>query len=130
MEINKIVARYKGGIIKKGTTSDFFPNKNLFHIKLLNGEIMDINVEELKSIYFVKDFEGDKDRNDMYNDVVPGGGRKIRVEFSDGETLIGYSQGYSPNRQGFFVVPADTNSNNERIFVVSSATKSVTFISS
>lgn len=125
---NKVVARFKDGTIMKGATSDFFPNKKEFHLILLNGEIVPIDVENLKAIFFVKDLEGNKDRKEEYADVVPGGGRKVRIEFNDGETVIGFSQGYSPNRQGFFVIPADKKCNNERFFVVASATRKVSFI--
>ena len=128
MVINKVVARFKNGTIKKGTTSDFFPNKILFRLQLINEEVLEIKVEELKAICFVKDFQGDKNYKDTYNDVVVGGGRKVQVTFMDGETLIGYTQGYSPNRSGFFVVPADLQNNNERIYVITSATEKVSFL--
>ena len=49
----------------------------------------------------------------------------IRVTFSDDEIIVGYSTGYSPNRQGFFMISADKGGNNERIFVITSATKKV-----
>jgi hypothetical protein len=128
MILNKVVARFKDGTLMKGTTVDFFPNKLGFHLTLINGEIVEINVENLKALFFVKDLDGDKVHNEEYVDAVPGGGRKVRIEFLDGETVIGFSQGCSPNRQGFFVVPADRKSNNERFFVVASATRKVSFI--
>ncbi|MEW6600092.1 MAG: hypothetical protein AB1499_03900 [Nitrospirota bacterium] len=125
---NKVVARFKDGSLMKGTTGDFFPNKKEFHLTLLDKQIITITVEDLKALFFVKDFEGNKDRNEAYTDVVPGGGRKVRIEFTDGETIIGFSQGYSPNRPGFFVIPADTKSNNERFYVVTSATSKVSYL--
>jgi len=128
MQINKIVARFKNGNIMKGTTGDFFPNKALFHLQLATKEILEINIEELKSVFFVKDLEGNKDRKDEYTDDIPGGGRKVQVEFSDGEVLIGYTQGYSPTRNGFFVVPADIKNNNDRIYVIASATEKISFL--
>jgi len=126
--VNKVVARYKNEKVIKGQTSDFFPNKNTFHLELLNGEIIEINIEQLKSLFFVKNLIGDKDHKDTYSDSIPGGGRKLEVLFQDGEKMVGYSQGYSPNRPGFFVIPADKGQNNERVFVVTSATKKVTFL--
>jgi hypothetical protein len=50
------------------------------------------------------------------------------VKFSDGESIIGYTLGYSPDRQGFFMTPADSKSNNQRIFVVKSASEKIEFI--
>jgi hypothetical protein len=126
--LNKIVARFKDGKLMKGTTSDFFPKKNTFHINLKNGEIVSIVKEELKALFFVRDFEGNKTHKEIYTDVVPGGGRKVMVEFNDGETIVGFSQGCSPNLEGFFLIPADTKSNNERIHIVTSATNKMTFL--
>jgi len=128
MTPNKVVARFKDGTMMKGTTADFFPNKNVFHLIVANGETLTVNTDQLKAIFFVKDFEGDKERKEIYGDIIPGGGRKVQVTFNDDETLTGFSQGYSPDRPGFFVTPADTKSNNERIFVITSATKKVTFL--
>lgn len=128
MEQNKVVVRFKDGNIMKGKTADFFPTKKNFHLELLNGEIVVIDVEHLKAIFFVRDHIGDKDRKDIYIDMIPGGGRKIQVRFFDGETIIGYTQGYSPDRMGFFILPADKGSNNQRIFVLTSATEKVEFL--
>jgi hypothetical protein len=36
--------------------------------------------------------------------------------------------GYQPNRSGFFLVPADPESNNERCYIVSAAVKKVEFV--
>lgn len=128
METNKVVVRFKDGTIKKGSTNDFFPNKAIFHLKSATGEVLDIHTEDLKSVFFVKNYQGDKERRDDYSDAIPGGGRKIQVTFFDDEILIGYSQGYSPNRSGFFITPADLKNNNDRIYVITSATKKVTVL--
>ena len=125
---NMVVARFKDGTLLKGHTSDFFPNKAGFHLECTDGEIVEINTEKLKSLFFVKDLTGDNGRVDTYDEVIPGGGRKIQIRFTDGETLIGYSQGYSPTRQGFFILPANKNSNNERIYIIKSATEKVIFL--
>ena len=123
---NKVIARFKNGTLMKGQTTDFFPNKT--NLELPSGKVVDIETEQLKALFFVKDFEGDKNRKDSYNDAVPGGGRKVQIKFKDGESVIGYSQGFSPDRPGFFVIPADMQGNNERIFVITSATEEVTFL--
>jgi hypothetical protein len=128
MMLNKIVARFKDGKLMKGTTSDFFPNKKIFHVNLISGEIVSIVKEELKALFFVRDFEGNKTHKEIYTDIVPGGGRKVMVEFNDGEIIVGFSQGCSPNLNGFFLIPADIKSNNERIYIVTSATKKMTFL--
>jgi hypothetical protein len=50
------------------------------------------------------------------------------VVFKDEELLVGTTQGYQPGRPGFFVYPADTQSNNERCYVVSTAAKEVSIL--
>jgi hypothetical protein len=128
MEANKVVVKFKDKKLLKGTTSDFFPNKNQFHLKIQDGQILDVQVEDLKAIFFVKDYDGNKDRKKSYEDELTGTGRKMQVDFSDGETIIGYTLGYSPDRQGFYLTPADEGGNNIRIFVVKSATNNVSFL--
>ena len=125
---NQVVIKYKNGTLSKGKTSDFFPNKNEFHLEDISGEINKILVEDLKAIFFVKSFDGNKNHKDNYNDEIAAGGRKVRVSFVDGETVIGYTLGYSPDRPGFYLSPADLKSNNERIFIVKSATKHINFV--
>lgn len=124
-----IVVRYQDGAIVKGTSSDFFPNRDTFHVTDLETlETKPVAVANLKAIFFVHTFEGNpehKDRNDIER---AGLGRKIHVEFTDGETMVGYTSGYSPDRKAFFVFPADPESNNDRVFVVTSATKDVSFV--
>ena len=128
METNKVVVRFKDGSLLKGKTNDFFPNKTSFHLETLNGETRQIEVEKLKAFFLVKDFEGNKNYDEDYKDEISGTGRKIMVTFSDGESIIGYTLGYSPDRQGFFMTPADLKSNNQRIFVVKSASEKIEFI--
>ncbi len=125
---NKIVVRFKDNQVLKGVCNDFFPNKSHFHLQTIDGEVVEVEVEQLKAVFFIKDFAGDKHLKERYADTIPGAGRKMKVDFADGETVIGFSLGYSPDRKGFFLTPANKASNNERIFVVSSASENVAFI--
>ncbi|MBN2283635.1 MAG: hypothetical protein JXO48_07070 [Deltaproteobacteria bacterium] len=129
MKKNKIVARYKDGSILKGQTVDFFPNKSTFHVEPLDGTaVKEMQIEDLKAVFFVKDFEGNREHKKSYTDTVVGGGRKIKITFFDGEEIIGFTLGYSSERQGFIVTPADLKGNNERIYIVKSATKTIEFL--
>ena len=128
MEPNKVVVKFKDNTVAKGKTNDFFPNKTQFHLEEMNGEIVEISIEDLKAVFFVKDFKGNKNHDDNYNDEIAAGGRKLKVRFFDGETVVGYTLGYSPDRQGFYLTPADLQGNNERIFVVKSATEKIEFL--
>jgi Family of unknown function (DUF6982) len=127
------VARYKDGRVMKGFTNDFVPNRPFFHLSLADSsdsKPLMVQIQELKAVFFVKDFKGDSSHKDS-KDFTPGKplmGRKIRVLFRDGEELIGTTQGYQQGRPVFFLVPADSQSNIERCLIVASATKEVAFI--
>lgn len=125
---NKVVVRFRDGSLLKGTTSDFFPNKNNFHLESESGDISAVSVDQLKAIFFVKDFTGNKEHVETYADALSGCGRKMKVTFSDGEIIVGYTLGYSADRQGFYLTPAETKSNNERIFIFKSATDNIEFL--
>ncbi len=126
---NQVVVHYMDGKVVKGITGDFFPNKNAFHLQDNDsGEMTQINAQNLKAIYFVKSFEGEESFIEQKDLVRTGYGRKIQVSFNDGEVQYGYTQGYSPNRSGFFVTPCDEGSNNIRIFVMTAATEKIQFV--
>ena len=127
--MNSIVIHTIQGGIVKGSTGDFRPNQEKFHIMLENGEVSAMSVQKLKAVFFVKDLTGDSDREDSYEDTVPGGGRKVQVTFRDGEVIVGFTTAYSSQRLGWFLVPADAGSNNLRIFVVNAAIAGVEFLS-
>ncbi len=131
---NKIVVRYQDGSVKKGVTNDFFPNKDVFHLMPMDAlpgtQPMKVSIQDLKAVFFVKTFEGNPQYNDKkdFDAVKTAVGRKLKVLFKDGEVLVGTTHGYQPGRSGFFIVPADPQSNIERCFVISAATKDVSFI--
>jgi len=131
---NKIVLRYQDGRVMKGFTTDFMPNKDIFHLLPMNAppssKPVPVMVQEFKAVFFVKDFMGDPMYHDKkeFEPAKPISGRKIKVVFKDGELLIGTTQGYQPGRSGFFVFPADSKSNIDRCYVVASATRAVSFV--
>jgi hypothetical protein len=114
----------------KGYTQDFFANKDRFHLFPTNkpdSPGVDVFVKDLKAIFLVRDFVGNPqyvERKRYINGEKPSG-RRLEVTFRDGELIVGSTLGYDRNRPGFFVLPADPNSNNVRIFVVASAVKQV-----
>ena len=130
---NKVIARYKDGRMVKGFTLDFSPTKSIFHIaapKGQNGEsTYEIETEELKAIFFVKSLNGDKEYKEKkkFEEVESSHlmGLKVQVEFRDGEIIRGKTMVYKGNKKGFFIFPVDPLSNNERIYVVSSALEKV-----
>ncbi|MBN2619568.1 hypothetical protein JXB22_00645 [candidate division WOR-3 bacterium] len=133
---NKIVARFIDGRIARGSTTDFMPNRDIFHIVSKEegkNKSTAIKMAELKAVFFVKELEGlDKDRPVIKRDFDDVGdkkliGKKVKVTFLDGEELLGLTLGYSPQRRGFFFTPIDPESNNERVFAVLTAVKDIEF---
>jgi FMN phosphatase YigB (HAD superfamily) len=132
--INKVVVHYVDGRIEKGYTSDFQPQKEMFHL-VIDEEGREkskpVKIDDLKAVFFVKELKG------KYQDVPETKktfedeefkdkklvGKKIKIVFTDGEVLYGITFGYSQQRRGFFFNPLNPESNNERIFAVWSAVK-------
>ena len=130
MDQNRVVARYQDGRAVKGTTQDFFPNRPMFHVQSVDGSrAIEVHVRELKAVFFVKELDGQPGRKDLRGFLdAPGEnphGKKIAVRFKDNELLCGYSLSYLPDREGFFVFPSDSASNNLRIYVIIAATAEV-----
>ncbi len=50
---------------------------------------------------------------------------KVAARFKDGEIICGYTDHYTPELQGFFLLPASSNSNNRRAYVFTHATDKV-----
>jgi len=129
--LNLIVARYRDGRTVKGTTYDFGPQKKGFHVVPLGEEgkkVSEILFSDLKAVFFVKSLEGRQDHplgKEVEEKPEPGGPMKVKITFLDGETLVGTTQGYTLEREGFFIVPLEEDSNNLRIFVISKAVKQV-----
>jgi len=91
------------------------------------GETMFVALTQLKAVFFVREFEGDRSRVDRHEFNNAQYGRKVEVTFDDGEVLRGTTLAYRDGT-GFFVQPADAGSNNMRVFVSPSASLQVRFL--
>lgn len=128
-----VVLHFKDGRLLKGFTHDFTPMKDAFHLTSEQskdrGSEYEINCADLKAIFFVKTLEGNKDyvEKKRFDEVDTSGlkGLKIKAEFLDGEIIRGISLGYSKSSKGFFIIPVDPESNNERIYVIADALRNV-----
>ena len=129
----KVVLKYKDGKIIKGWVEDFRPDRESFILHPLieysEEERLETKFDSLKSVFFVKDFLGDKNYKkvrtfDVDLKITPSQ-RKLIINFKDGEHLYGTSHSYGRYKIGFFVYPVGPKDNNERIFVIHSAAMSV-----
>jgi hypothetical protein len=126
--------------VTKGFSRDFDPARDSFHLVRREGQVaasQEIRLEDLKALFHVKTW-GRKDKHTGMAAGFPaakraskgGGGPLVTtvIEFYDGEKIFGYSLDYDPNRQGFYVVPADPTDNNRTIYVVHSALVNIQFV--
>lgn len=129
MNGSAVVARFTDGRVLKGTTQDFAPGKPVFHLHGTDdGHARGIAVPigALKAVFFVKTYEGNPEHvEDLDVAEASGQGRRIVVTFTDGEIIAGFTTGYAKQKPGFFVIPADPESNNARIFVVNASVRSI-----
>jgi len=125
----RVVARFIDGRMVKGYTYDFSPGKKGFHVisslddKPRNADV--VTFSNLKAVFFVDSFEGRKD-HPAPKDLNPQDGRidatiKVKATFHDGETMMGTALAFNRDREGFFLTPTDTESNNTRVFVIFNA---------
>src|SRR4249920_2591070 len=126
----RVVVRFSNGQKLKGTTQDFKPASPRFHlIPAEGGPPVDVRMDDLKAVFFVHDLQGKPSRPKLkgFLDAPAESslGKKVAVRFRDDELLCGYTLAWSADRKGFFVSPADSESNNIRIYVVTAAAAEV-----
>lgn len=129
-ETNRVVARYLDGSMVKGTTEDFFPNRPTFHLHVTGDPTARVVAcAKLKAVFFVKDLAGNPNRDESVGftgeEVGVHQGRRIAVQFKDGEMVAGHTVSYTSERVGFFITPTDPQSNNIRIYVLKHAAQKI-----
>jgi hypothetical protein len=123
---NKIVLHFLDGSILKGTTSDFSEEKaSLSLTKRKTEETIKVDLSQLKGIFFVKSFDGNREYCERDDMNIPGLGRKVVVTFKDGERLCGHVPEESQGGTGFFLHICAWRSNNEKVFVLNAATEKI-----
>ena len=110
---DKVVLRYRDGRTERATLEPIDPSREVIAVQRDDGPA-EIPFSELKAIFFPQSSSGA---------LEPATGMQIAVEFNDGEVIRGTAQ-YNPERNGFFLFPAD-RTKNDRIFVVNSAIVSI-----
>lgn len=86
-----------------------------------DGSPVEIELINIKAVFFVRDFEGDKKREGMrfYARGPEVGALWVEIEFQDGEVLEGtiHNSVHHLIGSGFFLHPSDAGSNNLLIYV-------------
>jgi hypothetical protein len=128
----KLVVHTKDGTIYKGITQDFDPGHEEFHFLPAEGGgvPMRMRVDEMKALFWVKDYLGNRQFvADRSFDGADAERRRAIVTFNDGEEVWGTLDEDAESERGFFLIPADKRDNNVRIFVVRSALKDMRLVS-
>jgi len=128
---HKIVARFVDGRVLKGHTTNFSPMGGSFLLKVEGAkpdaepEVVELNL--LKAVFFVRSFAGNSSYRDKkgFPPDRPYEGRRVEVTFTDGEVILGSTPNYDSSMRGFFVFPADPNSNTIKAFAISANVKKV-----
>ena len=134
MQPAKVVVRYADGRIIKGYTENFLPTKPSFLVRPTEDgtsiDPVEVSIRDLKAVFFVRDFVGDPNHMERkdFSDGVDAPGILLKVNFKDGEVIIGSALSYDPQRPGFFISPADSKGNNLAIFVVSQSVIQVIYL--
>jgi Family of unknown function (DUF6982) len=122
----KVIARFLDGRLVRGYTNDFHTTKAHLHLtEDGKSEAQFVEISQLKALFFVREFVGDSSRVERKDFSAAAHGRKVEVTFNDGEVLVGSTLGFRGPQQAFFVSPADSDSNNLRVFVPPAATRHV-----
>jgi len=127
--MNRAVVAFLDGRRLKGYLFNFSPLRESFHLfpddKVQKEGGTDVQMKDLKAVFFVKDFKGNPEWQETASVHPQQHGRKIEITFKDGETVTGTTEGYNPQKLGFFIFPGDARSNNLRVFVVNKNVRQV-----
>ena len=127
-----VVRRLDQGLVKGFVDSTSFLRPDGVEILEREGRTVTIPLQEVKGVFFVKEFEGNPQRSErkLFHSRPRMAGLWVRMNFKDRETL----EGLLPNNllelgpQGFLLVPADLYSNNLKVFVPRTALTELTVL--
>ena len=124
LEDGQLVAvRYQDKRLLKGWTRDFMPNRDFFHLQQGDqARATRIRLGGMKAVFFLKTPGRDPSCIDrrIFSQRT-GGNTKVWLEFTDGEKFAGWSNAVPSSGNGFFLFPADADSNLEKAYVFRSA---------
>lgn len=120
-----VVRKLNKDVVKGYVDSDQFITEEGVEVLDLEGRLLTLPCEEIKGIYFVRDFDGQPDRPErkVFLSRPRLTGLWIRMTFKDAEVLDGLMSEnlLALEPHGFLVAPPDVYSNNLKIFVPRSA---------
>lgn len=107
----KVVLRYRDGRTERAALEPIDPTREVLVVRHDDGTTGEVPFADLKAVFYP--------RAASEESLEEPAGMQIAIEFNDGEVIRGTAH-YNPERNGFFLFPAD-RTKNDRIFVVNSA---------
>ncbi len=124
--LKKIVARkFDGEEIQGHINSAAFLGPEGFEVLDLSGRVQVIPIEEVKGIYFVRDFDSWPTRNErkVFLSRPKIGGLWVKLTFRDNDVIEGVIPNDLTSHQdpGLMVTPPDVSGNSQKIYIPKSA---------
>jgi hypothetical protein len=129
--LQKVIVRTRDGKVIPGFANEDRIKKTL---KIINqqGKEETFSIDKLKAVFFVKDFQGNPEYDEIkfLNKQSVSSMIWVRVEFFDGEVLEGKILNNMEliSSPGFYLSPSDQDTNNKRVYVVKSSLKNFTVL--
>ncbi len=129
--LQKVIVRTRDGTVIPGFANEDRIKKTLTIINQ-QGKEETFSMDKLKAVFFVKDFQGNPEYDEIkfLNKQSVSSMIWVRVEFFDGEVLEGKILNTLEllSSPGFYLSPSDQDTNNKRVYVVKSSLKNFTVL--
>lgn len=113
---HRVIIHTLEGQVKRGTIRDLNLTQAIIPLEQSGAGAEPISSNRVKAIFFMTAAGGKPP---------PALGQKIRVTFTDGRQVAGFSADFSGEDPGFFVVPADNRTNTARIYIFRASVQTV-----
>ena len=113
---HRVVLHTLEGQVRRGTVRDLDLLDPVIRLAQPGRPPEAIAAERVKAIFFMQE---------PGTSPPPSTGRRIRVGFSDGRQIVGFSEDVDGAEVGFFLVPADTRTHTARIYVFRAGVQSI-----
>jgi hypothetical protein len=128
----RVVVRFVDGKLLRGYSNNFHPDAAHLHlspdVNCAPGDRLFVPMTLLKAVFFVRDLAGNAEHVDSNCFDHTPRARKVEVTFRDDEVMIGSTLNYKPQGQGFYLIPANSRGNNQRVYVVLAAVRHLRFL--
>jgi hypothetical protein len=128
----RVVVRFLDGKLLRGYTNNFHPDADHLHlspeVNCAAGDRLFVPIALLKAVFFVRDLAGNAQHIDSNTFDHAPRARKVEVTFRDAEVMAGSTLNYKPHARGFYLIPANSRGNNQRVYVVLAAVRHLRFL--